>query len=141
MSDLVKAADLEVGQEVALYYPSAWGVSHVIEGVLVEKIMATRVVVKLPSGNLERYIVNKFGEVSYLEGGTRYADKGRIIAADDPTVASVQLAQRLLEKRLAAKKAIESMALNGTYDSDPDKVLTAIEALLTYQELLATKKQ
>lgn len=112
MNNKTKAADLSIGDEmVHLQYPSFGGKIQINKTGTVTKLLKTRVVLErtVSDGAVYevRLVVDKYGDITGLEGDSRSYGHGIYVAATDPRVEDAERRNAATETKGQIKKLVD----------------------------------
>lgn len=135
-----KVADVEVGSEIALLKYPSFGTYVDISRATVQRITKTRVIISRgtrPDGTdlLERWVVNRNGEITGREGAPSYSSP-HFALASDKRVAQALRTNEIFEIRNSAVKALRPVYEEPRFAGveEIDAAIAALQALKSVLE-------
>lgn len=132
MSTNIKAAELEVGTEVATVKYDSWSEKCEIRLGTVTKITKTRVIVTMKNGEREydhRWVVSPYGDLRKLENRESY-NSPHLYLADSEAVVTAGRHNERWEAKVKARNALTEFTakFDRATGADVDEFIQALEA-------------
>lgn len=131
----IKAADLTVGQEIALINFHSFGITSEIRETTIEKITATRVVL----ANGQRWIVDKWGEVNRLEKTESYRSP-HFLPVGHETVIRAKANNEIQKSSNGVRSVVAELMSHQSVMQNVDKIDEVVAVLLAHKELVLNSK-